>query len=102
MASGYGLPTVMEFYYYCMQGVFAEVYELAAVEDVNRVIFAAPAPLPDLALDGSAGAAMRAAEKLLPLSRAEGDAARAAVPPEAPLIEQLQRLRLVPAPVSEV
>jgi hypothetical protein len=80
-----------------MQAVFAEVFELGMVEDVNHVLFAAPRPLPDQAraLDGSAAGAVAAARKLLPLSRAEGDAPGAEVPSNAPLVAQLQRLRLV-------
>ncbi len=84
-----------------LQAVFAEVYELGMDTDINRVLFAAPTPLPEGVrgkVGRSANSAMQLVAKLLPLAASEADTALLEVPPDAPLVTQMQAMKLLDRP----
>ncbi|CAL8464325.1 g3860 [Coccomyxa elongata] len=81
-----------------LQAVFAEVYELGMETDVNKVLFAARTALPDSVrgkVGRSAKSAMQLVAKLLPLAASDSESASLEVPLDAPLVTQLQALKLV-------
>lgn len=86
------------------QAVFAEVYELGMETDVNRVLFAAPTPLPE-SVRGKVGrsgkSAMQLVANLLPLAASEGSSAGLEVPPDAPLVTQMQAMKLLDRPAQK-
>ncbi len=80
------------------QAVFAEVYELGMETDVNKVLFAARTALPEGVrgkVGRSAKSAMQLVAKLLPLAASDSEPASLEVPLDAPLVTQLQALKLV-------
>ena len=88
----------------CLQAAFAEVYELGMETDVNKVLFAAPTPLPESVrgkVDRSAKSAMQMVARLLPLAASEVDSAALEVPSDAPLVTQMQAMKLLDRPAEQ-
>lgn len=73
------------------------MYELGMETDVNKVLFAARTALPESVrgkVGRSAKSAMQLVAKLLPLAASDSEGASLEVPLDAPLVTQLQALKL--------